>query len=402
MEGFPTAVPDNSGNAVRRIIPRDTSLLVSVVILLLLFVATGFAARTYHDEEKRLSLRWFSRGQTAMANDRAEEAIQDYRTALVYSRENGANPGENAEYDLSLARALESAGHLVEAQAYLLGLAERAPASATVNLELARLAAMQNDVDGAVRYYTAAIYGVWESDPVKQRRKARVELAEFLLSHGRQADAQAELIAMTAALPTDPAEHVEAGNLLLHAGENDQALKQFKIAFDENRQAPGAFHGAGLAEFQLGDYSAAVNYLERAGEQAPLDTEAARALEESHEVLELDPFSNGLSTGERARRAARAFQLALARLQSCASSRNESLTVDGGTSPLQELYSQEFTQKEFAIATESALLRHPENVSPVMDLVFQVEGASTSNCGPPTGPDASLELIARIRAKVAQ
>jgi tetratricopeptide (TPR) repeat protein len=187
---FATAAQDKSATPPARKFARDTSLLIICAILLLLFVATGFAARLYHGEEERLSVRWFGRGQAAMAAGRANEAIQDFRSALAYSRENGENSSQNAEYDLSLARALEAAGRVDEARAYLLGLAERAPASGTVNLELARLAAMQNDVDGAIRYYTAAIYGVWESDAVERRRAVRAEFKEFLLNHGRQPEDQ--------------------------------------------------------------------------------------------------------------------------------------------------------------------------------------------------------------------
>jgi tetratricopeptide (TPR) repeat protein len=188
---LPTAIPDKADTPPARKFARDTSLLIACTILLLLFVATGFAAKLYHGEEERLSTRWFYRGQSAIAAGHAEEAIQDFRTALAYSRENGENSTQNAEYDLSLARALEAAGRVNEARAYLLGLAEREPASGTVNIELARVAARQNDVDGAIRYYTAAIYGVWESDPAEQRRKVRIEFMEFLLTHGRQADEKA-------------------------------------------------------------------------------------------------------------------------------------------------------------------------------------------------------------------
>jgi tetratricopeptide (TPR) repeat protein len=269
-----------------------------------------------------------------------------------------------------------------------------------VNLELARLAVLQNDMEGAMRYYTAAIYGVWESDPAGQRSKARIEFAEYLLKHGRQADAQGELIAMAAALPPDPAEHTQAGEMLLRAGENDQALKQFKIAFDEDPRTPGAFRGAGVAEFQLGEYGAAANYLARAEHEAPLDAQAQGMLVESQDVLALDPFSASLPAADRAQRAARAFQLALNRLQSCASSRNESLNEAPGTTPLQQLYGQ--AQKQIAVASENGLTRHPENLSSVMDLVFQMEAAATAGCGSPAGADAALALIARNGAKATQ
>jgi len=255
------------------------------VILLLVFVVTGFAARTYHAEEGKLSVRWYSRGEAAIAAGRPEEAIQDFRTALAYSRENGENGGGNTEYDLSLARALKAAGHISAAREYLLGLGDRGPYNAELFLELARLAVAQNDIQNAIQYYDTSIYSVWPKDPIENRRLVRIELANFLMDHGQQSDAQAVLLAMATELPPDAAKHAQAGDLLLRAGENDQALKQFKIALELDRRAPGAFRGAGLAEFNLGEFENAVSDLERAERQAPLDAQAQAALEQAREAL---------------------------------------------------------------------------------------------------------------------
>lgn len=387
------AVCSCGGTPAVWIVARDTTLFLSFMLLVLLFVATGFAARAYRGEEAKLAGRWFGRGQTAMAAGRAQEAIQDFRTALVYSRGNVGGADENSDYELSLARALEAAGRVDEARAYLLGLAERTPGSATLNLELAHLAVRKNDVAGAIYYFTGAIYGVWDADPATQRRNARIEFAEFLIAHGRQSEAQAELLALAAALPADSTEHAHAGTLLLNAGENEQALKEFQLGIEKTPRLPEAEEGAGVASYQLGDYVEAERYLDRASRLAPLDDAAKQMLETSRQVLALDPLAEGLSAAERAERAAGAFEMALARLKSCASSRNENLQAAQPATPFQQLYAQ--AQKESILASETALKRHPENMQDAMNLAFQMEAAATGTCGPSSGSDLALELIGR-------
>ncbi len=52
-------------------------------------------------------------------------AIQDYRSALVYSRENGDTSSANETYDLHLAEALAASGRVDEARSYFLSLAKK-------------------------------------------------------------------------------------------------------------------------------------------------------------------------------------------------------------------------------------------------------------------------------------
>jgi hypothetical protein len=178
-------------------LPRNTLLLLSFLLLIILFVITGFAVKAYHAKERALARQWYVSGERELTAGHAEAALEDFRSALVYS------PNDSL-IELQLAHALAAAGHLPEARAYLLGLWERELGDGTVNLELARLAADSGSAPEAAQYYHDAIYGQWNDDPAEHRRRARLELAEFLLGVGQKAQAQAELIALTADLPRDP------------------------------------------------------------------------------------------------------------------------------------------------------------------------------------------------------
>ena len=164
--------------------------------------------------EKGFAQEWYTRGEQDLRAGRAEAALADFRTALSYSH-------DNAQYQLRLAQALMAAGHSrearTEARTYLLNLLEREPGNATVNLELARLAARDHAVPDALRFYHGAIYGEWNDDPVARRRAARLELVEFLLDAGQKDSARAELIALAADLPADPALQTKVGTLLAAA-----------------------------------------------------------------------------------------------------------------------------------------------------------------------------------------
>ena len=74
----------------------------------------GFASNRYHQKRTALALEWYARGEAnLLAKDsrRAIRAIDDFRTALVYSPENDL-------YRLHLAEALMAAGRLDEARTY--------------------------------------------------------------------------------------------------------------------------------------------------------------------------------------------------------------------------------------------------------------------------------------------
>lgn len=370
---------------------RETFLAVILLILVVVFIAAGFAARFYHAQKRAMGEEWYSRGEAVLRAGRAGAALEDFRTALAYSP-------DNVRYQLRLAQALTAAGRLPEARTYLLSLWEREPGSGTVNLELAHLAVREGSEFEALRYFHQAIYGEWAEEPTARRRAARLDLAEFLLDTGDKARAQSELIALAADLPRNPQLQAQAGTLMLRTGGYDQALKLFQQALEENPRMGAALAGAGEACFEMYNFAGAQHYLSRAVAEDSRLARAASLLETTRLVLSIDPLRHGLSGPERARRTLRAFGQALARLQDCAALRGLALQAKGGETDLQRLYAAAAALKPRL--RESTLRRDSDLVSTTLDLVFEIEMAAERECGAApaaAGLDQALLLLARAQ-----
>ena len=134
--------------------------------------------------------------RAAIASGHPDQAIVALRTALSYA------PGERS-YELLLAQALGDAGHTEEAYNYFLGLWETQPGDGFINLRLARLAAKKNDMQAAINYYRAAIYGTWEGDGIVRRREVRLELSRYLIAHHDLSSARTELLIAGGNAPDD-------------------------------------------------------------------------------------------------------------------------------------------------------------------------------------------------------
>ena len=371
---------------------RDTFLLMIFMVLIPLFVITGFAVKVYHTVERGYAQDWYDRGQRDLRAGRTETAQSDFRTALTYSH-------DNDRYQLRLTEAL-MAGRApeasIEARTYLLNLLEREPGNGTVNLEMARLAARQHAVSDALRYYHGTIYGEWDDNPVARRRAVRLELVEFLLGSGQKVSAHAELIDLAADLPPDPAPQTKVGNMLLQVGGHSDALKLFRAALVEDPHFTPALAGAGECYFQNHDFRQAVRYLSAAVQQDPYMIQAASHLCTAQAILEHDPFDRRLSNRERARRAALDFDRAVARVQSCAGQKGIALSAGGGDS-LSALYAK--SQALQPRAQLKDLSHDPELLSQLMDTVFEIEQATARACGEPHGVDLSLLLMAQAQGE---
>jgi predicted Zn-dependent protease len=367
---------------------RDAVLLLSLLGLVVLFAAAGVAARLYHAKERSLGKEWYARGEADLKAGKAPAAIVDFRNALAYSR-------DDSLYRLHLALALTAADRTEEARAHLLNLWERQPGDGTVNLELARLAAREGNTADAIRYFHNAIFGVWPGNPDAKRRDVRFELCEFLLGRGLKSEAQAALIELAANLPKDAQLHVRVGDLFLKASDYSRALNQFRAALDMFSRDEGALAGAGEAAFQMADYRAARRYLDRAVRLNPENASTAQLLETTNLTLSIDPLARGLSARERAARAVRAYGQAATRLEICAEKRKE---VIGGPEAGGEI--QALTERVRAIRPKvraGSLVRDSDLLMQTTDLVFEVEQAAERECGPATGLDLALLLLARQR-----
>ena len=284
-----------------------------IVILLLLcgigvaaFVLTRAAAAAHHHVRVQDAETWYERGEADLADGRLTAAVEALRRAALIRR-------DEPRYRLSLARALGADGQDEAARQALLGLREERPEAPEINLLLARLEARRQDVTAAVRYYQNALYGSWGADQLDAREEVRLELVNYLLEHGLEDRALAELLIIAADLPDDPARRVSIGELFLASGDSRRALEQFQQALRVDPSHGAALAGAGRAAAARGDFTAAQRYLRRAPTEAGV--EALRAT--VRHVLANDPLAPRLTRAERRRRAVAAATWAARQLAAC-------------------------------------------------------------------------------------
>jgi tetratricopeptide (TPR) repeat protein len=398
------SIPDSEADCPRCrrnfFLGPDTILMLTLAGLLALFVVTGFASQGYHSKYAALGEQWYERGTSDLGAGRVDSAIVDLRTALIYAR-------SDDRYELSLAQALIAAGRTGEAKSYLTSLWEREPDNAEVNLDLGRLAARAGNIDDALRYYHSAMYDDWPGrDPAEARRTVRMELYRFLIQQGDKAQAQAELVAMAALLPPDPALYTEVGQLFMEVGDYSRAAFEFEAALKLDRNAgEAALVGAGESEFYLGNYETARRHLERALREKPDDDrvkELQGMLEQTNLVLSADPFDPTLPEAERDRRVIEAFDQAQHRLAACGVSISGAAGEVGAEKPPAsassglEALATEMRSLEPQVRAE-ALRQDPDTIPNIMKLVFQIETVSAQGCGAPQPLDHALLLLAAQR-----
>jgi tetratricopeptide (TPR) repeat protein len=378
----------------------ETILVFCAIGLGILFIITGFAAQNYHAKERALGKEWFERGAKALEAGQPQNAIVDFRTALVYDRSNDA-------YEFSLAKALLAAHHEDEASAHLMRLWEHTPENGEVNLEIGRLAIRNQDVTQALRFFHNSIYGDWgQQDAAEERRKARLELYRFLVSRGATSQAQAELMALAAELPPQPALHVQVGQMFFAAHEYQQAQKQFDEALQLDKNNIEALEGEGQTDFNLGDYHNAAIHIERALRKDPHNAKLQHLLEVSRLVLSIDPYTPDLPNAERTRRIMRVFQQALDRLEKCVPPiplpptlpAKPAATKPGQPAPppaqpltaLQSLYVEALKMQPQV--KEEILNRDADMGTAVLALVKVIEDSTAASCGPQTSLDEAIIL----------
>jgi predicted Zn-dependent protease len=359
-------------------------VLLSVTLLAALFLLTGFMTRAFLRHEQRLAEEWYQRGQAELVAGHPDAAVEALHNALAYSK-------DNALYELRLAQALIAAGRNAEAETYLRTLHENQPGNASVDLELARLAAKRGDAEQAIRYYVASIYGVWDANGEQRRRQTRLELIAFLSERHRTSEALAQIMSFAANLPPDPALHVRAGELFLEQQSYDHALAEFKEALRLESHNASALAGAGRALFASGKFAEAQASLERAHRAAPEDAVVERELALSRAVVALDPDAPGLSAQARVQRLLRDFQFADQRLAAC-SARNPS----AASGPLAEANRRILDLKPKL--REKALLRNMDLFDSALTATLDAELRAAETCGTGSVEDQALALLARRRS----
>jgi tetratricopeptide (TPR) repeat protein len=354
------------------------------LIAVLGFVFVNHLVTRFGEQQKALARRLFKQGQADVNAKNPERAVDNFRGALTYDR-------GNEQYQLSLARALRDTGRTSESRAYLLSLWERKPEDSTTNLALARLAVRENSVEDALRYYHNASYGVWPADGDARRRDAQFELIDFLLKSHAVPQAQAELITMTPALPANPDYHLRLATLFARAQDNEHALAQFQQVIHLDSENAAAHAGAGEAAFQLNRYRTAQTNLAFAAKANASDAATRLRLQQTELILQSDPYARRLSNAERERRVHAAFDQSGKRLNAClASSPPPAADLAALKTRWQEMKSKLVKRHEM------------EMHDSVMDLVSQIEQATATQCGPPTGLDNVLLVLSQDREGTEQ
>jgi predicted Zn-dependent protease len=363
-----------------------------------LFFVTGGVARAYHVKLHELAGQWFAAGEKDLNAGRAQAALADFRNALVYEP-------EDPRIQFRLTQALIADDRNEEARSYLLGMLTHSPTDAPVNLALARIAAGSGNETDALRYYHAAIYGVWPTDAETNRLNTRLELSRFLIARNDVSNAESELIALEAEIPQQHGAslHEQAGELFLRAGDVTRALEEFRRALAGPHPPAGALRGAGLTAYQMGDFRVAERYLERALREKKDDPEAAGALDTTRLILAWDPEARGLTDAQRADRARHDLAQVTSRVESCAKSSGIDLSKTeasppagaGGKTDLATEYAQ---AKNLQVGlSDRNLARHPENLETAINLMFNMELTATQKCGQAAGLDNALEILGKRR-----
>jgi tetratricopeptide (TPR) repeat protein len=366
----------------RRLVHREILWLgIVCAIAVAAFVLTRAAAAANRGMHARDAATLYQLGQHQLAAGRAAEAVAALQRAAIIDR-------TRPQYRLALARALMKTGQYDGAGRVLLALREQAPDDPEINAQLARVQARTGDVTAAVRYYRNALYGVWADTATAERRRLRLELSEYLLTHRQTARAVAELTELASDAPATAAAHVEIARLFQRAGDDARALGEFQRALRLVPQDTAAMAGAGRAAFSAGDYARAATYLSGVGAG---DRTLAQLREIASLVLANDPLQPRLHGIERQRRLIADVRRALLRLQGCTAA-----IPDGPGTPAELVQALAETQTFAAGLHGQATAASPEIVDSGVDIVYSAESAASRNSCNETQPlDSALILIGR-------
>ncbi len=279
-----------------------------LAVLAALALVGGFLSYYFRSERTARAQRNYEQGNALLQKDLYAEAIEQYRDALSLS--------QSSQYRLALAVALIKSGHADEASIYLRELLRSDPTSAPANLGMAQVSATEGRIDEAVNYYHHAIYGNWPGNAAGGRVEARLELIQTLGAAGRRKQAQVELLAL-AASPGDLSLKERIAPLLFQYGLVKEAAGMFRDIVQRDPQNAKAFAGLGEADYALGDASAARDALARALRLNPNDTAVEKRLNESNQMIALDPTERRLPALERFRRSRELLAAVLDVLDQC-------------------------------------------------------------------------------------
>lgn len=374
---------DISMNLLRRdFVVREPVLVGILVLITIVFSAlTHSYSAAYDRKREALSKEWFERGSQALTNHQADQAVEDFRTALLYAP-------QRWDYRLRLAEALTATGRTRQARDYYLSLWPSKPTNGPVNLALARLSAEAGEIPEAERYYNGAIFGDWPADAPDHRRDALFELIDFYLKRGDTGQAESQLMILSSNLPEDASLRLRVADLFARVGDDQRASREYRQANQLNPANPAGILGAGQAAYRMGNFHEAEVYLSQAHAVNPSDEKTMKLLDTTRAILELNPSEAGISAAERARRALAIYETVNERLDSCKKSPDPSANALAAS-----------LEGPWRIwkpnANQRHLEEHPDQINALVRSAASMESQIPASCGPPSDKDSAILLIGR-------
>lgn len=295
-----------------------------------------------------------------------------------------------------LAEALADAHHTEEATNYFLSLRDLDPANGFINLELGRLARQRGDTAQAINYYRASTLGNWGTDSINLRRQVQLELSDYLIQNGDKVGARAELLVAAANAPETASLDILFGDKLQLANDPADAQSFYQKAIKLEPRNFEALSKAGNLAYNTGDYPAADRLLSRALRERPKSLENTSQLAElkstadnAARVLSLNPSRN-LPVDERAEHLHADAIITRLRFNVCAARFDNAATLPSALQSLKDQW-----QSAAELIDRRSALEDQANQDNLTQLVFNTEVQTSQFCGPPTGDNALLLLLAK-------
>jgi CIC family chloride channel protein len=353
-------------------------LVGALAALVLLAGAAGFGNYFYRAERTKRAQRFYEAGQDLFQRERYPEAIEQFRSALSMSH--------SFSDRLALALALVKGDRMNEATVYLEEVLRERPSNGPANLAFAAVEAAAGRQENAILHYRRAIVGSWPDAPAQNRFHARIELIDYLEKLKRAREARAELLALAANPPGEPASQKQIGQMLLHFGLAREAVDLYSQMIKSGPPDAAEQTGLGKAYFAMGDYRPAKDAFRRALQIDPGEKDATRLAEVCDEILGLDPTLRGLASTERFRRSETLVRLILARMDACEPDRSQwpNSVVEAATAA-RTVLSHKRAPRSFAAAADRNILEATTLWAECLKL-----------CGPPHPDDDIALILARV------
>jgi tetratricopeptide (TPR) repeat protein len=374
--------------AKQKFLFRDgLAFVVLTLVSLALYGVTLSLFRSFESHRQGLAEYWSDRGKQEMQGGQSKQGAESLRKALSYAP-------DNRGYELLLAEALSDAGQADQATNYFLNLWESQPGDGFINLELARLARGKKDTQRAVTYYRASIFGDWRGDGPTRRRSIRLELADYLASLHQFDAARDELMIASGNAAVNQNINLTLGDKFAAIGDVPDALNSYKKAAVDDPHDQVTLEKAGRLSFQVGNFDDAFGFLDDALKEGISDEgdrqQLAAMAQQAQQLIKLS-LSRELPPGERIEHLLLAKTIAQARLTAC-------LTRSGAAA--QQSATLQNLKERWEVAdsdTQSTMEQVPTLQDSLSNLVMETELVTAKECGPPTGDDALLMILAKLQ-----